>query len=279
MKSQLEICGVDYFDFYLMHSQNARTIFTYFKERRAYETVLELKDEGKIRHFGISFHDRAEVLEQILTEYPQIEVVQIQLNYADFDDPAVQSRKCYEVCREARQARHRHGACQGRKPCQSPGGGKEGARRPPRRQRCKLRASGLRPGLPGILMVLSGMSTLEQMQDNISYMQDFKPLNDTELTAIAKVQEIFHSMHLIPCTACRYCTDGCPQHIADSRTCFATLNARQLYPGLERRVTTTMSTRIHGAQGLRLRQVRRVRRGLSPASSHSRASRAGRGRI
>ena len=98
-ESQLEICGVDYFDFYLMHSQNAE-IFKYFKERRAYETVLELKKEGKIRHFGISFHDRAEVLEKILTEYPQIEVVQIQLNYADFDDPAVQSRKCYEVCRK-----------------------------------------------------------------------------------------------------------------------------------------------------------------------------------
>ena len=78
-ESQLEICGVDYFDFYLMHSQNAE-IFKYFKEHRAYETVLELKKEGKIRHFGISFHDRAEVLEQILTEYPQIEVVQIQLS-------------------------------------------------------------------------------------------------------------------------------------------------------------------------------------------------------
>ena len=93
-----------------MHSQNAE-IFKYFKERRAYETVLEFKEAGKIRHFGISFHDRAEVLEQILTEYPQIEVVQIQLNYADFDDPAVQSLP------QARQARHRHGACQGRKPC------------------------------------------------------------------------------------------------------------------------------------------------------------------
>lgn len=112
-ESQLEICGVDYFDFYLMHSQNAE-IFKYFKERRAYETVLEFKEAGKIRHFGISFHDRAEVLEEILTEYPQIEVVQIQLNYADFDDPAVQSRKCYEVCPQARQARHRHGTCQGR---------------------------------------------------------------------------------------------------------------------------------------------------------------------
>lgn len=85
-ESQLKICGVDYFDFYLMHAQS-KEIFAYFKKCRAYEQALEFKKEGKIKHFGISFHDRAEVLERILTEYPQIEVVQIQLNYVDFDDP------------------------------------------------------------------------------------------------------------------------------------------------------------------------------------------------
>ncbi len=98
-EKQLQACGVDYFDFYLMHSQTADN-FAYFKKCRAYETALELKEEGKIRHFGISFHDRAEILAQILTEYPQIEVVQIQFNYLDYDDPAVESRKCYEVCRK-----------------------------------------------------------------------------------------------------------------------------------------------------------------------------------
>lgn len=96
---QLEDCGVDYFDFYLMHAQGVEN-FAHFKRCRAYETALELKAEGKIRHFGISFHDRAAVLEQILTEYPQIEAVQIQFNYVDYDDPAVESRKCYEVCRK-----------------------------------------------------------------------------------------------------------------------------------------------------------------------------------
>ncbi len=96
-ESQLAACGVDYFDFYLMHAQN-KDIYAKFKRCHAYEQGLQLKAEGKIRHFGISFHDTAEVLEQILTEYPQIEVVQIQLNYLDFEDPAVQSRRCYEVC-------------------------------------------------------------------------------------------------------------------------------------------------------------------------------------
>ena len=95
--SQLAACGVDYFDFYLMHAQSEE-IFAKFKRCRAYETALELKAEGKIRHFGISFHDQADVLERILQEYPQIEVVQIQFNYVDYDDAAVQSEACYDIC-------------------------------------------------------------------------------------------------------------------------------------------------------------------------------------
>lgn len=98
-EEQLAACGVDYFDYYLMHAQSA-DIFAKFKCCKAYETVLKLKEEGKIRHFGISFHDKVSVLEEILNKYPQIEVVQIQFNYVDYDDPAVESRKCYEVCRK-----------------------------------------------------------------------------------------------------------------------------------------------------------------------------------
>ena len=97
-ESQLAACGVDYFDFYLMHSQST-TNYQHYRDCRAYETAFALKAEGKVRHVGISFHDRAAVLEQILTDYPAIEVVQIQFNYLDYDDVAVQSSKCYEVCR------------------------------------------------------------------------------------------------------------------------------------------------------------------------------------
>ena len=99
LESQLEACGVEYFDIYLMHAQTAE-VFQYFKSCRAYETAFQLKEEGKVRHVGISFHDTAEVLEQILSEYPQIEVVQLQFNYLDYEDPAVQGRRCYEVCRK-----------------------------------------------------------------------------------------------------------------------------------------------------------------------------------
>ena len=211
-QSQLEACGVDYFDFYLMHAQNEEK-FAYFKMHRAYETAFALKAEGKIRHVGISFHDRAEVLDRILTEYPQIEVVQIQFNYVDYNDPAVQSRLCYEVCRKhnkpvivmepvkggnlvnlPQQARDVLDALHGGSPASY--------------------AIRFAAGFPGIVMVLSGMSDLAQLRENVSLMQNFKPLNEQELAAIAQVQQSFRSMHLIPCTACRYCVDGCPKHIA-----------------------------------------------------------------
>ena len=225
-QSQLEACGVDYFDFYLMHAQSA-TFYQHFKKCRAYETAFALKAEGKIKHVGISFHDHAEVLEQILTDYPEIEVVQIQFNYVDYDDPAVQSRKCYEVCR-------RHG-----KPVlvMEPVKGGNLVNLPEEARKVLDELHGGSPasyairfaaGFPGMMMVLSGMSSMEQMKDNLSYMKDFQPLNETELEAVKKVQSIFRGMNLIPCTVCRYCTDGCPRQIAIPDL-FAVMNTKQIY--------------------------------------------------
>ena len=225
-ESQLEACGVDYFDFYLMHAQNADN-FKKFKACRAYETAFALKAEGRIRHVGLSFHDRAEVLDQILTEYPQIEVVQIQFNYLDYDDIAVQSRKCYEVCRK-------HG-----KPVlvMEPVKGGSLVNLPEEAKKVLDDLHGGSPasyairfaaGFPGMMMVLSGMSDLEQMKDNLSYMRDFKPLNETELAAVNKVQEIFHKMNMIPCTVCRYCVEGCPKQISIPDL-FAIMNIKQLH--------------------------------------------------
>ena len=225
-ESQLEACGVDYFDFYLMHAQNADN-FKKFKACRAYETAFALKAEGRIRHVGLSFHDRAEVLDQILTEYPQIEVVQIQFNYLDYDYIAVQSRKCYEVCRK-------HG-----KPVlvMEPVKGGSLVNLPEEAKKVLDDLHGGSPasyairfaaGFPGMMMVLSGMSNMEQMKDNLSYMRDFKPLNETELAAVNKVQEIFHKMNMIPCTACRYCVEGCPKQISIPDL-FAIMNIKQLH--------------------------------------------------
>ena len=225
-ESQLEACGVEYFDFYLMHAQS-KEIFEFFKKCRAYETALELKEEGKIKHFGISFHDKADVLEQILSEYPQIEVVQIQLNYVDYDDPAVQARKCLEVCRKFS------------KPVivMEPVKGGHLVNLPEKAKKYLENLNGgstasyairFAAGCEGVFMVLSGMSNMEQMVDNISYMKDFRPLDTRELEAVKNVCKVFNSMNLIACTACRYCTDGCPKKIAIPNL-FACMNTKSIH--------------------------------------------------
>ncbi|MDE6791323.1 MAG: aldo/keto reductase [Clostridia bacterium] len=225
-ESQLKICGVDYFDFYLMHAQS-KEIFAHFKKCRAYEQALEFKAEGKIKHFGISFHDTAEVLDEILNEYPQIEVVQIQLNYVDYDDPAVQSKKCLEVC-------NKHG-----KPVivMEPVKGGNLVNLPAEAKKyfeelgsASTASYAIRfaAGCKGVFMVLSGMSDLAQMNDNLSYMKDFKPLNEREMQAVNNVCNVFKGMNLIACTACRYCTDGCPKKISIPDL-FACMNTKNIY--------------------------------------------------
>ena len=225
-QQQLELCGVDYFDFYLMHAQD-RSIFKKYKQCRAYETALELLSEGKIRHFGISFHDTADVLEQILTEYPQIEVVQIQFNYADYEDDSVQSRKCYEVCRKFQ------------KPVivMEPVKGGNLATLPPKAQAVFDQLHGgsnasyairFAAGFEGVMMVLSGMGSMDMLNDNLSYMKHFVPLSAEERAAIDQVCGIFRSQDLIPCTACSYCTERCPKGIPIPNL-FACMNSKKQF--------------------------------------------------
>lgn len=225
-EQQLRDCGLEYFDFYLMHSQN-KEVFEKYRKCRAYEQAIEFRKEGRIKHLGMSFHDKAEVLDEILTAYPEVEAVQIQLNYVDFDDPAVQSRKCYEVCRK-------HG-----KPMMimEPVKGGNLANLPSDAAKILDDLHGgsaasyairFAAGFDGVFMVLSGMSNLEQMKDNLSYMKDFKPLDEKERAAVDEVCAVFRSKNLIPCTACRYCTDGCPKHI-DIPNLFSCMNSKYVY--------------------------------------------------
>ena len=225
-KEQLKACGVAYFDYYLMHAQG-KTNYEHYKKCRAYETAFDLKAEGKVRHVGISFHDSADMLERILQDYPQIEVVQIQFNYLDYEDPAVQSRACYEVCRKYNKPVIVMEPVKGGSLVNLPEDAKAVL---DELQGGSAASYAIRfaAGFDGMMMVLSGMSDLSQMQDNLSFMADFKPLDDTELSAVRKVVEIFKSKHLIPCTSCRYCIDGCPKQISIPDL-FAIMNTRQLY--------------------------------------------------
>lgn len=210
-ESQLEAVGVDYFDYYLMHAQDKRN-FEKYKECKAYETALELKAEGKIKHLGISFHDSAEVLDNILTTYPQVEVVQIQFNYLDYNNSSVQSKACYEVCRKHGKDVIIMEPVKGGKLVDLP----EDAQKIIDALNGGSNASyaiRFAAGFEGVKMVLSGMSNNKMVEDNVSYMQDFKPLNDEELEAVNKVTNIFNGMNDIPCTGCSYCTEKCPMDI------------------------------------------------------------------
>ncbi|MBR4079439.1 MAG: aldo/keto reductase, partial [Christensenellaceae bacterium] len=191
-----------------------------FERCNAFETVFKLMDQGKIKHFGISFHDSAEILDQILRKYPQIEVVQIQLNYLDYDDNTVQGKKCLDICRKynkpvivmepVRGGRLTELPTEAKQIFDSLGGS-------PASYAIRYAAS-----FGNVMMVLSGMSNLDQMQENIGFMKDFKPLDQSELDAVYKVRDIIRSHNLISCTTCRYCVSGCPKNIPipDLFTCY-----------------------------------------------------------
>ena len=225
-EKQLKLCGVDYFDFYLMHAQDNRN-YELFRKCRAYEIAFELKKEGKIRHVGIFFHDKADVLERILTDYPEIEVVQIQLNYVDYEDKGVDSKNVYEVCERFNKPVVVMEPIKGGSLINLPDAAKSvfDALHGGSYASYALRFAA---GFPNISTVLSGMSSMEQMEDNLSFMTDYQPLNDAEQAAVKKVCDIFKQQNLIPCTACRYCVDGCPKKILIPDL-FSCLNAKEAF--------------------------------------------------
>ncbi|MBO4744499.1 MAG: aldo/keto reductase [Bacteroidales bacterium] len=209
----LERLGTDYIDYYLLHSIMANN-YQQYNDYHLWEYVRELKQKGIIRHYGFSYHDGPELLDKILTEHSDVEFVQLQINYADWDDPEIQSRANYEVARK-------HG-----KQIVIMEPIKGGKLANPPKNVCDI-FNAVNPNvsyaswairycasLDGILSVLSGMSTYGQMMDNVSYMKNFKPLNESEMTAIIEARKEFSKSEEIPCTACHYCVPGCPKEIA-----------------------------------------------------------------
>ena len=208
---QLDACGVDYFDFYLMHTQTA-SIFEKFKRCKAYETAFELKAKGKIKYVGLSFHDKADVLDNILTTFPQVDFVQIQFNYLDYLDPSIQGKECYEVCVKHNKPVIIMEPVKGGRLVNLPN---DAANILNSLNGCSAAGYALRycASFENVAMVLSGMSNMQQMTDNISSMKDFKALSECEFDAVHKVRDILARQDLIECTSCRYCTAGCPANI------------------------------------------------------------------
>ena len=228
-EEQLKLCGVEYFDYYLMHAQD-RDNYKHFMKCDAYKVAEELKEEGKIKHLGISFHDTADILDQILKEHPEIEIVQIQLNYIDYEDAGVQSKKVYEVCRKYQKPILVMEPVKGGNLVNLPDDAKQVLNNMNKDKNLSYASYAIRfaASLDGIYKVLSGMSNLDQVKDNVSYMKEFEPLTEEEYNAINQVVQILKKLNGIPCTACRYCTDGCPKNISipDLFSCY---NAKEQF--------------------------------------------------
>lgn len=222
-REQLEKCGVEYFDYYLLHNLGSDR-YGKTLELGGFEFISRMKREGYIRKMGFSFHDSAELLERILTEHPEVDFVQLQINYLDWESPVAQSGLCYETAT-------RHG-----KPVvvMEPVKGGTLATLPERAMQVLREAEAGPAGadvaadrkhsptsyavryaasLENVFMVLSGMSNLAQLDDNTSYMQEFVPLSDREQAALLQVTDIMNETIDIPCTSCRYCMEECPMNI------------------------------------------------------------------
>ena len=231
IKVSLERTGAGYFDFYLLHGIDAGN-----KEKYAqygiWDYMRKLKAEGLIRHYGFSFHSTPELLEELLTEHPDIEFVQLQINYSDWEDPLILSRRCYEIAT-------RHG-----KPIivMEPVKGGKLADPPQQAKDILLRANPhasfaswairFAASLPNVMMVLSGMSNIEQMEDNLSFMRQLQPLDEGELKVLETACKSLSQSDIIGCTACHYCTPGCPMDIHIPEI-FAVMNVYKMYGDLK----------------------------------------------
>lgn len=229
-ETSLQLTGAGYFDNYLLHNLGeSRTKF--FDDFDMWTFVKEKKAEGKIKHIGFSFHSTPEELEPILQEHPEVEFVQLQINYADWENPAIQSKGVYDMARKYN------------KPVivMEPLKGGVLANPPEPVAKVLLDADkdislpswGIRfaANLDGVMVVLSGMSNVEQMEDNISYMKNFDHLTDEQLSVIDKAREELNKIPLIPCTTCDYCAKVCPMDIGISGT-FTARNMYTLYKDL-----------------------------------------------
>lgn len=228
--TSLRQTGAGYFDFYLLHNLG-ETRTQFFEDFDMWHFVAEKKAEGLIKHIGFSFHSTPEELEDILTKHPEAEFVQLQINYADWENPAIQSRACYEVARKHGKPVIILEPVKGgllANPPEAIASIFKGADQSKSAASWAIRFAASQEG---VITVLSGMSNKEQMQDNLSYMKDFKTLSSTEMEVIHEAQRALKEIPLIPCTTCNYCAKVCPKNIGISGS-FTAMNINLLYKDL-----------------------------------------------
>ena len=231
-ETSLERTGAGYFDMYLLHNLGEnRTHF--FNDYELWDFVREKKAEGKIKHYGFSFHSTPEELEEILTAHPDAEFVQLQINYADWENSAVQSRGIYEVARKHNVPIIVMEPVKGGLLADPPETVAQILKSAEPDSSLSSWAVRYAADLEGVEVVLSGMSTLQQMEDNISYMKDFDHLSEAQRKTLAEAREAFEKIPLIPCTTCNYCAKVCPMEIGISGT-FTAVNMYTLYRDLEK---------------------------------------------
>ena len=227
LETSLARTGAGYFDFYLLHNLG-ETRTEFFERFKMWDFVFEKKREGLIKHVGFSFHSTPEELDEILTKHPEAEFVQLQINYADWENPAIQSRGCYEVARKHNKPLVIMEPIKGgmlANPPEQVAAVLKGANPDASLASWAIRFAA---SLDGVIAVLSGMSTLDQMKDNVSYMENFRKLDESEQAAVEEARKVLASIPIIPCTTCDYCAKVCPQNIGISGS-FTAYNVLTLY--------------------------------------------------
>lgn len=229
-ETSLKQTGAGYFDFYLLHNLG-QTRTKFFDDFNMWDFVQEKKEEGKIKHIGFSFHSTPEELEEILKNHPEMEFVQLQINYADWENPAIKSRECYEVAQKYNKPVIIMEPVKGGMLATPPESVKRVFEEADKNASFASWAIRFAAGLSGVVTVLSGMSNIEQMEDNLSFMKDFTALSESERETLGKAQKTLASIPLIPCTTCNYCSKVCPKNIGISGS-FTAMNMLTLYNDL-----------------------------------------------